>query len=157
MKKIFILLLLSVCISIYSYSQSISVTIGIVSACKSDTIRVPVIVKDFNNICAIGVRISFDTTKLKYVKCININKVLQGADYAKVRNFVTLGWFSSNSSIVANLKDDEKLYEIKFVCLKNPPVDLNFVEADCVASDCNLIEHPIIKKPARVLLSPKCK
>ena len=157
MRKIFLLIIITAGIYISSFSQSVGIIFGNVSACKLDTISVPVMVKDFKNICAIGVRVNYDTTMLKYIKCIHINKEIPGADFARVKNFVTLGWFSSNSNIVANLKDDDKLFDIKFLCLKNPPINLNFVESGCVASDCNLKELPVVRKPGKVDLLKKCK
>jgi hypothetical protein len=124
--------------SIAGLSQSVTVNLANIYGCKGDTVTVPLTVKGFSNICAVGIRVNYDTTALKYVKCVNINGDIHSADFAEVHSFVTLGWFSSNEKIIANIKDDDKLFAIKFICLKNTATDLNFVKPACIAADCNL-------------------
>ena len=139
------------------FSQSLSVTLGNVNACKGDTITVPVIVKGFSNICAIGLRVSYDNTKLKFLNCINIRKEVPGADYADVQGFITLGWFSANESIVANINDNEKLFSIRFICLSHEDTKINFVESASIASDCDLKQIPIVLTNNTITSKKNCK
>jgi hypothetical protein len=156
MNKITILISILLISSLLSFSQNMTITIGQVKACKGDTIAIPLLVKGFANVCAVGVRFSFDTLNLKFIDCINIPKSLPGADYANVRNFVTLGWFSANQSIVGNIKDNDKLFEVKFVCIK-PSSELKFETSGCMAADCNLKDFTMTLNPSKVIPDNKCK
>jgi hypothetical protein len=143
-------------LSLSAISQQIEVTLSSVKACKGDTINVSVDVTGFSNICAVGVRVKYNSSVLKYIDCVNLNKDLQQAAYAEVSGFVTLGWFSSSPTIIANFIKG-KLYDIKFIYLDSVETELVIVEDATIASDCNL--NPVEMKfiNSKIIPDKNCK
>jgi hypothetical protein len=162
MKKVLSVLLVFLGLAVNVNSQKALVAVETVAACAGDTVVVPVNLTNYKNVCAVGIRVSYDPAVLKYVKIININSQMPGADFAGVmdkssnKGIITLGWFSTNPSIIANIPSG-RAFDIKFVCLKNAETSLTLMESGTMASDCNLNNMDIDLNSGSVKQGKNCK
>ena len=111
MRKLYILLIL-VLAGYSSFSQTAQ--IGKVYAKPGDTISVPVIASDLNNIGAMGFYINYDKNVLSYVGLVNINSEISSMIFNNDVSIIKSGWFSQNAITAVNA-DNTKLFDIKFV------------------------------------------
>jgi hypothetical protein len=162
MKKALFVLVISVSIIINAFSQKPLVKVETITACKGDTVLVPVNLINFNNVCAIGIRVSYDPGVLKYVKLVNVNKQMPGADFAGImdktsnKGIITLGWFSTNTTIIANIASG-KVFDIKFVYLKEESTNLELMESGTMASDCGLNNMSLDFTSGKIQPKKSCK
>ena len=133
MKKM-ILLFIGVMI-LYSaniYAQATTMTIGLVSTEPGSKVVIPINVSNFNNVGAISLKISYDTTALTFVGIAN-----SPASVTFIKNAtggaVLLGWFDATTKSPVNISDG-KLVDLIFTS-SGSVNSVNFVTSDCEISD----------------------
>ena len=140
MKFIFLIfnfLLLTYC---SLYSQSVPL-ISIINANVNDPGNITVSVKadNFQNVCALGIKILYDTTKLKYIECNSVNANIKSSIYDAVQGTVALAWTSADGRTAADL-GNTILYNIKFSQLKSTipksETELTFDTEGTMIVDC---------------------
>ena len=86
-------------------------TIETIKAVKGDTILVPINVTNFNNIGAISLKISYNTSALTFMGIVNtIRQVSSDA----MSGIISMGWFDATGTSPTNISNG-KLFDLKFV------------------------------------------
>jgi hypothetical protein len=117
--------------AISSAANAIIVKLDTVSAAASDSVVIPMRVKNFNNVAAITLVIQFDTTKLSFGRGLNWNAQINGALVGNKQNKITIAW---DNLTPVNISDD-KLVDLKFFYKGGGQTGLNFVPAASEIAD----------------------
>jgi hypothetical protein len=123
--------------SVFSFGQKISFSIGNANKDKESNLIIPVNTNNFRNICAVGIKISYDTTKIKFIECNSINTNMKTAIFNAFHGVLGFVWVSSDGRTPINMNDG-LLFNMKFKILSKGSSPLLFMKDECMVSDCDL-------------------
>ena len=103
-----------------------SITIPVTSAIPGDTILIPLDVRNFNDLGAVGLYIKYDTVGLKYLELVNVNSSF-GPFYNVKNGVIMLSWMTMANAL--NL-GNTKLFDIQFI-YKGGNADITFDLTKC--------------------------
>ena len=129
-RKIKLLLLLCCLFPWLRANAAIGTSVGSGSICPGDEVVVPVTVSSCNDVAAISLALSYDTTKVSYLGYQNMNANLTGMLVNQVKGTIYLSW--ANASAV-NL-GDAILLELRFQGITGS-TGLNWNTSLCEYSD----------------------
>ncbi len=132
--------LITTCLLLYffsTYCQKTTISITRSRLNSESIFTFPVNASNFNYICAIGLKISYDTTKLKFINCDSINPKLTSAIYNAFSGLVAFAWASADGRTPVNIANG-LLFNIRFRKLSSGSSVLSFVKGDTMVSDCDL-------------------
>jgi hypothetical protein len=119
-------------VSVNIFAQGMTMSIGPASTGSGALIIVPINVVNFNNVGAVSLKISYDTTALTFVGIAN-----PPANVTFIKNAsggaVILGWFDATSVTPINITNG-KLVELQFTG-NTGSANLNFITSSCEISD----------------------
>ena len=145
MKKIILLFIsLFLLYSINVFAQSTMMIIGPAAAGSRDTVVFPINVSDFNNIGAISLKITYDTTSLAFIGIANSPASVTFIKNAKL-DAVLLGWFDATTISPINIAKG-KLVDLLFT--GNGKVgNVNFDTTNCeISNDIGKVLPVVFKK-----------
>jgi hypothetical protein len=131
MKKILLYFCLLLLYSTNIFAQGTTITLGLPAA-DGNAVDIPLTVTNFNNIGAISLKISYDTTALKFVGIANSSSNIVFIKNAS-GGAVLLGWFDATVTTPLNITNG-KLVDLLFTGNGNTG-SLNFVASACEISD----------------------
>ncbi len=139
MKKIIILFVgILLLYTVTGFAQGTTMTLGTVTAAAGDTVRIPINVANFNNVGAISLKISYNTSSLTFVGTANSPITFTSNASGGV---VTLGWFDATASSPVNITNG-KLVDLKFV-FNGTTSNLSFNTAQCEISNESATVIPV--------------
>lgn len=139
MKKIILLFvgIMLIC-TISGFAQGTTMTLGTVTAAAGDTVSIPINVANFNNVGAISLKISYNTSSLTFVGTANSPVTFTNNASGGV---VTLGWFDATATSPVNIASG-KLVDLKFV-FNGTTSSLTFNTAQCEISNESATVIPV--------------
>ena len=155
MKKIIILFvgILLFCTS-NGFSQSASLTLGSVSASAGDTVSVPINVANFNNISAISLKISYNTSALTFVGTANSPVIFTSNASGGV---IALGWFDATASSPINISSGV-LIDLKFVSTgASSSLTFNTSQCDIANSSATSLTNVVYNNGSVASVQPTLK
>ena len=106
---------------------------------KGDTVIIPLTVRNFNNIVALGIKIYYDTLNLKFLMIKNINPNINELLANNYKNEFTMAWSSINNQLnLANCK----LADLVYVATGGSS-DLRFSTATELINSVTMEEFPL--------------
>ena len=122
-----------------TFAQKPALTISDVKIKKETVVTVPVKTTDFNNVCAIGLKIFYDTTKLKFIECNSVNAKIKAAISNAYKGMFAIAWASADGYTPVKIGND-LLFNMKFQIKDNKfqTLNLDFNTNESIISDCDL-------------------